>query len=127
MPNFERFGVMLDVSRNAVIKVTELKKYIDYISKMGYNCLELYAEDTYKIDGEPYLGYLRGGYTKEEIKEIDAYAKSKGIELIPCIQTLAHITNMCKIPNYWDIIDCDDILLIDSEKTYAFLDNIFKN
>lgn len=127
MPNFERFGVMLDVSRNAVIKVTELKKYIDYISKMGYNCLELYAEDTYKIDGEPYLGYLRGGYTKEEIKEIDAYAKSKGIELIPCIQTLAHITNMCKIPHYWDIIDCDDILLIGSEKTYAFLDNIFKS
>ena len=127
MGNFERFGVMLDVSRNAVMKVSELKKFIDYISKMGYNCLELYAEDTYQIDGEPYLGYLRGAYTKEELKEVDAYAKDKGIELIPCIQTLAHITNMCKIPHYWDIIDCDDILLIGNEKTYAFIENMFKS
>ena len=108
------------------MKVSELKKFIDYISKMGYNCLELYAEDTYQIDGEPYLGYLRGAYTKDELKEVDAYAKDKGIELIPCIQTLAHITNMCKIPHYWDIIDCDDILLIGNEKTYAFIENMFK-
>ena len=35
MPNFERFGVMLDVSRNAVITVPQLKKYIDYIAKIG--------------------------------------------------------------------------------------------
>ena len=83
MSTFERFGVMIDVSRNAVMKVPQLKKYVYYLSAMGYNCLELYAEDTYKIEGEPYFGYFRGGYTAEEIKELDAYAKSKGIELIP--------------------------------------------
>ena len=127
MSAFERLGVMLDVSRNAVMKVSQLKKYIDYLSAMGYNCLELYAEDIYRMKDEPYFGYLRGGYTAEDIKEIDAYAKSKGIELIPCIQTLAHFTNMCKLPHYADIIDCDDILLIDDEKTYAFIETMFKH
>ena len=127
MSTFERFGVMIDVSRNAVMKVPQLKKYVDYLSAMGYNCLELYAEDTYKIEGEPYFGYFRGGYTAEEIKELDAYAKSKGIELIPCIQTLAHFSATSRIPHYQEIIDCDDILLIDDEKTYAFIENIFKS
>ena len=28
--NYKRFGVMLDVSRNGVMKVSEVKKYIDY-------------------------------------------------------------------------------------------------
>ena len=45
MKNFDVFGVMLDVSRNGVMRVSEVKKYIDVISKMGYNALELYSED----------------------------------------------------------------------------------
>ena len=90
---YKTMGVMLDMSWNAVMKVSQLKKYIDYLSAMGFNALELYTEDTFKIEGEPYFGYLRGGYTAAEIKEIDAYAASKGIELIPCIQTLAQFTN----------------------------------
>ncbi len=124
MHNYKHFGVMLDVSRNAVMKVDEVKKFMDYLAKMGYNSVELYAEDTYKIDKEPYFGYLRGAYSAAEIKEIDAYAKGLGIELIPCIQTLAHFTNLVKLPAYSDIVDCNDILLIDDEKTYALIEKI---
>lgn len=123
---YKTMGVMLDMSRNAVMKVSQLKKYIDYLSAMGFNALELYTEDTFKIEGEPYFGYLRGGYTAAEIKELDAYAASKGIELIPCIQTLAHFTNTKKLPHYWDLFDCDDILLIGEPKVYEFLEKIFK-
>jgi hypothetical protein len=49
-------GVMLDVSRNAVMNMENLKNYIKLISKMGYNCVFLYAEDTYEVNGEPYFG-----------------------------------------------------------------------
>lgn len=125
MKNFKHFGVMLDCSRNAVMKPSEVKKFIDCLEKMGYNTLELYAEDTYRVESEPYFGYLRGGYTAAEIKEMDAYASAHGIELIPCIQTLAHFTNTVKLPVYQSIVDVADILLIDEEKTYAFLERIF--
>ena len=74
------FGVMLDMSRNGVMNITTLKKYIDTISLFGYNMLQLYTEDTYEVDNEPYFGYLRGAYKKTEIKEIDEYCKQKGIE-----------------------------------------------
>ncbi len=127
MKEYECFGIMLDCSRNAVMKVNQVKKFIDCMVKMGYNVLELYAEDTYLLEGEPYFGYLRGGYSSEEIKEIDAYAKARSIELIPCVQTLAHFTNLVKLPQYNDIVDVDDILLIDEEKTYALIEKIIAN
>ena len=62
---YNHFGVMLDCSRDSVMKVSEVKKVIDLLEKMGYNTLELYTEDTYEIESEPYFGYLRGGYSKE--------------------------------------------------------------
>ena len=34
----------------------------------------LYTEDTYEVDGQPYFGYMRGRYSKEEMKEIDDFA-----------------------------------------------------
>ena len=124
--NYEHFGVMLDMSRNAVMKVSEVKRMIDCLAKMGYNTLELYCEDTYEIEGEPYFGYMRGRYTGAEIKEMDAYAKSKGIELMPCIQTLAHFTNLVRHAVYRDIVDTQDILLIDEPKTYELIEKMFK-
>ena len=74
-------GVMLDCSRNAVMSVAELKNFILTLKKTGYNCLQLYTEDTYEIEGEPQFGYRRGKYTKAELKEIDAFAKKNGVEL----------------------------------------------
>ena len=122
----ERIGVMLDCSRNAVRNVESIKHFMDCLAKMGYNTLELYTEDTYTVEGESYFGYMRGRFTLDEIRQMDAYAKEKGIELIPCIQTLAHFTCIDRAV-YNDIIDTDDILLIDEPKTYEFIENIFKS
>lgn len=121
---YNHFGVMLDMSRNAVMKVSEVKNFMSIIKKMGYNSLELYMEDVFEVQDEPYFGYMRGRYTKEELKELDNYAKTIGIELIPAIQTLAHFTNLVRHGCYWEITDCGDILLAGEEKTYVFLDKI---
>lgn len=125
MKTYKHFGVMLDCSRNAVMKPSAIKRMIDYLEKMGYDTLELYTEDTYEIKGESFFGYLRGRYTGEEIKEIDSYAKARGIELIPCVQTLAHFTALVRNNEYAPIVDCNDILLIDEPKTYELIDKIF--
>ena len=124
MSDFNRFGVMLDMSRNAVMKVDELKKFMIIIKKMGYNAVGLYLEDTYEIDGEPFFGYLRGRYSAAEIREIDQFAKQNGIELIPYIQTLAHLNNLTKHSVYNDIFDIEDVLLIDEPKTYELIDKM---
>ncbi len=123
--DYKNFGALICCASNGVMNVERVKVFIDHLSKMGYNLLELCIDDMYKIESEPYFGYLRGGYTKEEILEMDSYAKERGVELVPAIQTLAHLKNLVKIPHYSDIVDIDDILLIDEPKTYELIDKMF--
>lgn len=61
-------GVMIACSRDAVMTVGKLKDFITILAKFGYDSVQLYTEDTYEIDGEPYFGYMRGRYTQEEIR-----------------------------------------------------------
>lgn len=124
---FKRFGVMIDCSRNSILNIQTFKKLVDYLSILGYNNIMLYTEDTYEVEGEPYFGYLKGRYSINEIKEMDEYAKSKGIELTPCIQTLAHLAGIFRYVDYMNIKDIDDILLVDDEKTYTFIDHLFNS
>ena len=118
-------GIMIDCSRNGVMTVGAVKKFADIVSKMGYNTLMLYTEDTYEVNNEPFFGHMRGRYTKAEVKELDAYCTGLGIELIPCIQTLAHLKCALKWEEYVPAHDCDDILLIGAERTLTLLRNIF--
>ena len=121
----KRFGAMLDMSRNAVMTVETVKKYADYLKSFGYNCLLLYTEDTYEVNNEPFFGYRRGKYSKEELKLLNEYCDSIGIELIPCIQTLAHLNALFRWKDYANLNDIDDILLVDEDRTYTLIENIF--
>lgn len=123
---FKTFGTMLDCSRNAVMTVESVKRWIDLTAKLGCNTLHLYMEDTYEVDGQPYFGHLRGRYSKAELKQIDAYAAAHGMQVIPCIQTLAHVNALFHWPVYREIHDAADILLTGDERTYALVDGMFR-
>lgn len=125
MKNFNKFGVMLDCSRNAVMTVEQLKKFITILSRMGYNQVQLYMEDTYEINEEVFFGYLRGKYTQEELKELDDFAYASGVELVPNIQTLAHMSAFLKLRP--DLRDIDDIMLIGDERVYDLIDRMFQS
>ena len=123
---FKTFGTMLDCSRNAVMTAESDKRWIDLTAKLGCNTLHLYMEDTYEVDSQPYFGHLRGRYSKAELKQIDAYAAAHGMQVIPCIQTLAHVNALFHWPVYREIRDAADILLTGDERTYALVDGMFR-
>ena len=123
----KRFGVMLDMSRNAVMKPEELKRLACVLHSFGYNMIQLYTEDTYEVEGEPYFGYLRGRYTKEELCDIVSYCEGIGMEIIPCIQTLAHLNQIFHWSDYKAIRDADDILMVGEERTYELIDHMMSS
>ncbi len=123
----KNLAVMLDCSRNAVMTVDRVKEFILYLEKMGYNCLQLYTEDTYEIPEEPLFGHFRGRYSQAEIREIDAFASQHGIELQACIQTLAHLNQAFFWDKFSAINDTADILLCGDDRTYELIDNMFKS
>lgn len=124
--SFEDVCLMLDCSRNAVPTLETWKKLVRNLAMLGYNSCMLYMEDVYEVDGEPYFGYLRGRYTKTEMLQLDDYARSLGIELIPCIQTLAHLRRLKRWQEYKPHFDCQDIMLVGDERIYQLIENMFK-
>ena len=124
--NFTHNGYMIDCSRNGVANLKTLKEIILTQALMGQDRLLLYTEDTYKLDKYPFFGYLRGGYTKEEIKEIVEYAEEFGVELIPCIQTLGHLARPLRWEPMIPLRDGPTTLLADDEKVYEFIEEMIK-
>ncbi|GGD98573.1 beta-N-acetylhexosaminidase [Paenibacillus nasutitermitis] len=123
-PQFDTIGFMLDCSRNAVPRTDSIKKLLRYMALLGMNALMLYTEDTYPVEDEPYFGYMRGRYTEEELRECDDYAAGLGIELIPCIQTLAHLETFLKWEAAAYLRDTQDVLLTGSEPTYNLIERM---
>ena len=118
-------GALLDCSRNAVVKPEVIKDLIIKLEKAGYNLLQLYTEDTYRIDGEPYFGSLRGSFSGAEIKDLDFFAKAHGIELMPCIETLGHLEKIFEWEEYKSICDTGGVILAGEERTYFLIDKMF--
>ena len=110
---YDTFGVMIDLSRNAVMSLEGWRKLLPLLKKMRYDTVFLYMEDTYEVEGEPYFGYMRGRYSVEEMRELDELGASYGIEMIPCIQTLAHLDTLM----HWRYYNFDVKLLFPTDLT----------
>lgn len=122
--NPKELTVMIDCSRNGVMKPEKVKEFAKIMKNMGYTGLMLYTEDTYEVENEPYFGYMRGGYTMAELKDMDGYCQSIGIELIPCIQVLAHLGHLPRWEDYYLHMDAADVLLVGDERVYTLIDNM---
>lgn len=119
---FEKNGLMLDLSRNAVAHIDMLKQFIREMAFMGHSWFMLYMEDVYEVEGVPYFGALRGRYSIKDLQEVDRYAQLFGVQLVPCIQTLAHVDQYFM----WEAIeykykDIDNILNVGNAEVQALL------
>lgn len=121
---FDLTGLMIDVSRNGTLRVDVVRSLLCRYALMGLNMVILYTEDSYEVPGEPFFGYLRGRYTQDELRELDAYAAALGIEMFPCIQTLAHLEQVLQWPAYAEYRDTEHVLMADEPATYALIEKM---
>ncbi|OGV48783.1 MAG: hypothetical protein A2X49_13825 [Lentisphaerae bacterium GWF2_52_8] len=124
--NFKTFGILLDCSRTAIVTVEHFKRWLRRLALMGYNMAMLYTKDAYQLPGETYFGYMRGAYSIEEIREIDAYAAKLGVEMVASIQALGHLEPVLRWAAYREIKDTDNVILVDEEKSYVLLEKMLK-
>ncbi len=124
VPDFDFRGVMLDVSRSAVLKIDFLKEILVKLSLFGLNNLGLYMEDIFLIEGEPLIGFARGAYSKEEIRELEDFANELGINIFPCFQTLGHLEQILKYVKYIKYRDTKRVINVTKSESYEFLEKI---
>ncbi|MBQ5791797.1 MAG: beta-N-acetylhexosaminidase, partial [Clostridia bacterium] len=120
-PLFQTNGAMFDMSRNIVMNLDTVKTTLRKMALMGMNMYMLYTEDTYELEKYPYFGHNRGRYTKEELRELDAYARLLGIEMIPCIQVLGHMATHLRWNAAAPYRDTQSVLLVGAEATYDLI------
>ena len=123
-PLFRTNGPMLQ--ETTVMKVETVKTIFRKMALLGLNACLFYMEDTYELADHPYFGYMRGRYTKAELQELDRYALTLGIELIPCIQTLGHLASHLRWNAAGKYKDSAAVLLAGAEATYRLIDDMLK-
>ena len=124
--SFKTFGILFDCTRGNIITVEHFKHWLRRLALMGYNLAMLYTKDAYQVPGEPYFGYMRGAYSMEEIRELDAYAKKLRIEMIGSIQVLGHLEPVLRWPAYDEVRDTSSAILVDEPATYELIEKMIK-
>ena len=125
----EVFQVMGCLPENTVNKfnMEGYKAWFRYMAVLGLDTYFMYIPIGYKVEGYPYFGYMTGACSSEEIKEVVGYAHLFGIEVIPCAQFLSHLERFLKWDAVADLRDTERTLLVQSEKTYEFIEACVKS
>ena len=124
---FKTMGVSLDASRGGVPTIKALKKFVAKMAALGHNFLKLYMEDTFHMEKYPRFGYMRGRYSAEELKELDDYAYSLGVEIVPAIQTLGHMEQYFQWDEAAPLSNGNgNVFLVESKATYEFIEDMLK-
>lgn len=134
-PDSEYRGLMLDPGRK-YIPVEEIKTTIRQMTISKYNVLRLHflevEHNPIKTDIYPELNNTpMQQYTKEQLKEIVAYATLFGLEVIPEIEMPAH---GCFILDRMEELKCKTrtveasrwAMCVGNEKTYEVMGNLLK-
>ena len=124
-PCYDVLAFMLDCSRNAIVTDEVFRDMTKRLALMGYSMIQLYTEDTYEMEEYKYFGYMRPRLSVDDIRAMDEYTKLFGIELTPCIQTLAHLTTYLCWQEAALFVDTGDILMVGNPETYKFIEAEF--
>ncbi|MEQ1797771.1 MAG: beta-N-acetylhexosaminidase [Lacibacter sp.] len=166
-PQFSYRGMHLDVVRH-IFPVSYIKKYIDYLTFHKFNTFHWHLTDDqgwrFEISSYPklnsisswrdstlighfkdaparYDGKRYGGfYTKAEIKEIVAYANTRGITIIPELDIPGHSRaaiaaypqlstkpdTVWNVATTWGMYNRQNNVLAPTDFTFRFLKSVFK-
>jgi len=124
-PDLKIRGIAQDISRGQIFTIENAKRYIRIIShyKMNFYCV--YIEDMFAHPKHPNIGKSRGALTREEIGEIDKFAKERFIEFVPIFECIGHVDNILTHKEYENLAEYPgaQCLNISNPQIYNFLED----
>jgi hypothetical protein len=99
-PAFAHRGTMLDISRDRVPTMAELKKLIDQLASWKQNHFQLYVEHTVAYAGHEDAWRAASPLSLDEIGELDRYAAARGIALTANQNCFGHVERWLRHPRY---------------------------
>jgi hexosaminidase len=99
-PAFATRGVMLDISRDRVPMMEHLLHFVDTMSTLGLNHLQLYTEHAFAYAGHEEVWRGRDPMTPAEVRELDTYCRLRGVELAANQNCFGHLASWLRHPRY---------------------------
>ena len=126
-PDFARRGFMLDVSRDRVPTLATLRELIDRMAALKLNVLQLYTEHTFAFRDHEAVWRDASPLTADEVRQLDAYAAARGIELVPNQNSFGHMERWLRHPQYRALAERPDGggCLAPTEESAAFMSALY--
>jgi hexosaminidase len=123
-PAFTTLGILLDCGHNPTVTTQHFCTWLRRLALLGYDTAMVYTEAGYLLPDEPCFGYQRGAYTLDEMRELDLYASTLGIEMIGSIQALGHLEQALKWSPNGKLRDTEHTLLVGDAEANALVDKM---
>ena len=111
-----RLGYMLDISRGRVPTMPMLKVYVDVLAACGFNEFQLYTEHVFAYRDHRTAWKDSDPMTAEEVRELDDYAWSKGVRLVPNQNSFGHLEKWFRHPEYLPLAEAPNGYRIESPR-----------
>ena len=83
-------------------RIETLKRYLDWSARFKVNMIGFELEDKFEYPSHPIIG-APGAYTSAELQEIVNYGLERFIQVVPQIQSPAHMAYVLKHPEFADL------------------------
>ena len=92
----------MDMSHFQLPRIEEIKSQIDFLSRWKANQYLFYSEASIELEGYPLL-MADARFTKEQVKEIIGYAKTRHVDVIPNMELYGHLHDLFRLEHYSDL------------------------
>ncbi len=83
-------------------RIDTLKRYLDWCARFKVNMIGFELEDKFEYPSHPIIG-APGAFTSAELQEIVNYGLERFIQVVPQIQSPAHMSYVLKHPEFADL------------------------
>ena len=101
-----KLGYEYDITREKVPTPETIRRVVDIVAGLGYGQLQLYFKDNFAYTGHEAVWGDRDHLTAQEVKDLDRYCVSKGVELIPYQSSFGHLEPWFARTNYLHLAEC---------------------
>ncbi len=95
-------GFMMDLSHGQLLRLAEIERQIDQLSRFKANQYYLYSEASIELAGYELVN-PNARYTREEIKHIIDYARRRHVDVVPCLELYGHLHDLFRVEQFSDL------------------------
>ena len=120
-------GTQVDMSRGPVPKLNYLKQIVRTIAEFKMNQLYMYIEDSFRLDGQPLVGLLSDTLTRDDWKDLVAYAARYHVDIIPATEDCGHLHKILRFEEYSGLSERPHghVLAAGDPQALKFLDGMY--